>query len=68
MGHLRLQSIKTKKLQFEKIVSFVKYFLRAVKVVLASLTANLAVGRGFPVFQGLFNMYCSSRKGYKNET
>ncbi len=55
MGHARLQyREKPLKLQFEKFVNLVKVLLRAVKVVLASLTASLAVGRGFSVFQGLF--------------
>ncbi len=54
MGHLRLQSVKPQKLQFEKFVNLFKVLLRAVKVVLASLRASLAVGRGCPVFRACF--------------
>ncbi len=42
------------KLQFEEFANLVKVLLRAAKVVLASLTASLAVGRVFPSFRACF--------------
>ncbi len=48
-------------------VNLVNVLLRAVKIVLAFLKASIAVGQGFPVFQGLSNLllglYWSSTVG-----